>query len=282
MLAPSTTCWVLTDGKAGDEVQCLGVAEALGLAPQIRRVAPRAPLVWLMPWGPVDPREAPARPGSPLAPPYPDILDRLRTPHRALSARGQARLGRPDLHGVPQGSAHRRRRGGLHLGSPARPAARPQRAGHAHLAPPRFGGAPRRGREQPPPRNCRGCPIRGSRCCSAATAGNHVFTPDDIERLSGMVKSLSCEARHHGHGLPPLAAAPDGQPARNRHAKRRILWDGAGKNPYLAMLAAADAIVVTADSVNMVGEACATGKPVLVFDLTTRHKRRRRGRSKPS
>ncbi len=74
MLATSTTCWVLTDGKAGDEVQCLGVAEELGLTPQVRRVAPRAPFVWLMPWGPIDPREAPARPGSPIAPPFPDIL----------------------------------------------------------------------------------------------------------------------------------------------------------------------------------------------------------------
>ena len=40
------------------------------------------------------------------------------------------------------------------------------------------------------------------------------------------------------------------------------------------MLAAADAIVVTADSANMVGEACATGKPVLVFAPQTRDKGR--------
>ena len=29
----SLSSWVLTDGKAGDELQCLGVAEALGLEP---------------------------------------------------------------------------------------------------------------------------------------------------------------------------------------------------------------------------------------------------------
>ena len=33
------------------------------------------------------------------------------------------------------------------------------------------------------------------------------------------------------------------------------------------MLGLADAIVVTGDSVNMVSEACATGKPVHVFQL---------------
>ena len=36
------------------------------------------------------------------------------------------------------------------------------------------------------------------------------------------------------------------------------------------MLACADAVVVTADSVNMTGEACATGKPVLLFEPTAR------------
>jgi mitochondrial fission protein ELM1 len=45
----------------------------------------------------------------------------------------------------------------------------------------------------------------------------------------------------------------------------RFFWDGAGDNPYPHILAHADAFVVTADSVNMTGEACSTGKPVYVF-----------------
>jgi mitochondrial fission protein ELM1 len=45
------------------------------------------------------------------------------------------------------------------------------------------------------------------------------------------------------------------------------LWDGVGDNPYFAFLALADAIVVTGDSVNMVTEATATGKPVYVQSL---------------
>jgi uncharacterized protein len=43
------------------------------------------------------------------------------------------------------------------------------------------------------------------------------------------------------------------------------MWDGTGANPYPAFLAHADMLVVTADSVNMCGEACATGRPVYVF-----------------
>ena len=40
---PEPTVWVLTDGKAGDEGQCIGVAERLGVVPEIRRVKPRKP-----------------------------------------------------------------------------------------------------------------------------------------------------------------------------------------------------------------------------------------------
>jgi mitochondrial fission protein ELM1 len=45
------------------------------------------------------------------------------------------------------------------------------------------------------------------------------------------------------------------------------IWDGSGENPYFGMLALADAIVVTADSVSMVSEAVATAAPVLLARL---------------
>jgi hypothetical protein len=41
-------------------------------------------------------------------------------------------------------------------------------------------------------------------------------------------------------------------------------WGEPGENPYHGFLASADAIVVTADSVSMISEACATAAPVLV------------------
>jgi mitochondrial fission protein ELM1 len=42
---------------------------------------------------------------------------------------------------------------------------------------------------------------------------------------------------------------------------------GAADNPYRAFLALADEIVVTGDSISMLAEATATGKPVFIFDL---------------
>jgi hypothetical protein len=46
-----------------------------------------------------------------------------------------------------------------------------------------------------------------------------------------------------------------------------FIWDGAGENPYFGLLGLADAVLVTADSVSMVSEAAASGKPVHVVDL---------------
>jgi mitochondrial fission protein ELM1 len=44
-----------------------------------------------------------------------------------------------------------------------------------------------------------------------------------------------------------------------------FIWDGSGANPYAQIIAHADVMLVTGDSVNMVGEATATGAPVYVF-----------------
>ncbi|MBK8176423.1 MAG: mitochondrial fission ELM1 family protein [Rhodospirillales bacterium] len=43
----------------------------------------------------------------------------------------------------------------------------------------------------------------------------------------------------------------------------------AAENPFYGMLAVADALIVTGDSMSMLAEACATGRPVHLFDLGT-------------
>ena len=57
---------------------------------------------------------------------------------------------------------------------------------------------------------------------------------------------------------------------RDRFARTPgLVWSGAagdGANPYAGLLAWADRIVCTPDSVNMVSEACATRVPVFVFE----------------
>lgn len=46
-----------------------------------------------------------------------------------------------------------------------------------------------------------------------------------------------------------------------------MIYSGEGENPYIGMLACADHIYVTNDSVNMMSEAIATGKPVTIVSL---------------
>lgn len=45
------------------------------------------------------------------------------------------------------------------------------------------------------------------------------------------------------------------------------IWDTTGANPYFAMLAWADALFVTCESISMITEACSTGKPVYLLRL---------------
>ncbi|KAA2236736.1 mitochondrial fission ELM1 family protein [Salinarimonas soli] len=265
------TAWVLTDGKAGDEVQCLGVADALGLSPESRRVAPRAPFVWGMPWGPIDPREGPGRPGSPIRPPYPDIL--IASGRRAVPyVRAVKRLSRgrtytvilkdprsgprvADLIWTPE---HDRLRGDNVLVT----LTSPHRISAARLA---------AARTHPDPRLA---PLPRPRVAVLAggDSRHHRFTPEDVARL---VRDLDTLARS---GATPMITASRRTPAPLREALRGLaarsggfFWDGDGENPYLALLALADGVVVTADSANMVGEAAATGVPVLVFEPSGGH-----------
>ena len=51
------------------------------------------------------------------------------------------------------------------------------------------------------------------------------------------------------------------------------LWDGDGENPYFGILALANRLIVTGDSISMISEALATGRPVHVLPLKGRGRR---------
>ncbi|MET0225622.1 MAG: mitochondrial fission ELM1 family protein, partial [Dokdonella sp.] len=81
-------------------------------------------------------------------------------------------------------------------------------------------------------------------------------------------------AHHANEGGSFLVSLSRRTPAdvaqRLRRAFARLpgrFWsgDGDGENPYAGFLGWAERIVVTPDSVNMLSEACATGKPVYTF-----------------
>ncbi len=96
------------------------------------------------------------------------------------------------------------------------------------------------------------------------------FDADAFERLAGLLQ----RTLEHGGGSLLVTASRRTPPAvRDRLAARfahlpGLVWrsDADGPNPYPGLLAWADRIVCTADSVNMLSEACATASPVHVFE----------------
>jgi mitochondrial fission protein ELM1 len=265
------TAWVLTDGKAGDEQQCLGVVEALGLEPEIRRVAPRPPWYWFTPFGPIDPRDAPGRPGSPIAPPFPDLLvasgrraiPYLRAVKRASRGRTYTvilkdpRTGRrsADLIWVPE---HDRLRGPNVIATLTSP---------HRISPARLAAA----KAEPDPRVA-GLPHPRIAVLAGGVSRHYAFEDSDVASFLKGLEALAAT------GAALMISASRRTPPALRDAlihlaetTRGFFWDGTGENPYMSLLALADAIVVTADSANMVGEAAATGAPVLVFEPSGGH-----------
>lgn len=266
---PAWRCWVVTDGKIGMESQCVGLAEALGLVPEIKRLVTRAPWRWLTPalwpagFGAVDPA------GDRLTPPWPDLViatgRQSVVPALAIKRASAGRtflvqIQRPGVapsrfdlvvtpaHDRLAGSNVIETRGAMHRISAARLAAdAPAFApGLAHLP-------------RPLVAVLLGGPNKVYRWTDAVTAR----LGDGLVRLCeahGCGLAVSASRRTEEAAFARLRARLDGLPA--------VFWrEGDGPNPYFGWLALADAIVATADSVNMVSEACSTGKPVFVMPL---------------
>lgn len=263
-LPPTTAIRIISDGRAGHEAQSLGIAEALGLTPDIRRIAPRGLHRWLAPFAPPDPGDAAA-----FAAPFPDIalaagrrtIPALRRLKRDSGGRAftvylnapATGLRTADLIVAPRHD----RFSGPNVVAPLTPANRvtPERLDEARARPdPRIAGLPR-------PR-------------VAMLVGSAEGVVYDLDFIANTLLAS---------GAGVMATASRRTPPEIRKALGDALstasgyfWDGDGENPYFSMLANADRIIVTGDSVNMVGEAVATGAPVHVIEpFVTRRKLRR-------
>jgi uncharacterized protein len=259
------TAWVITTGMAGMDVQAEGVAQVLGLDYEMKRVSPTGIWKFLAPWGPVSPSERFGQAGARFAPPWPDVaisLGRGSVPYmRALRRQAgpdlftvvmqdpKTGLGTADMIWVPW---HDRLRGHNVFTTLTAPHSftSERLAELRKKIPPAIAELPR------------------PRVAVVLGGKNAVFkfTEADDQRFATALTSLgrlgasfliTPSRRTHGRLLDVVDTATQAFP--------RLLWDRTGDNPYGQFLAHADLLVVTADSVNMVGEACATGRPVLVF-----------------
>jgi mitochondrial fission protein ELM1 len=264
MTADPPVAWVLHDGKAGMASQALGLAEATGFALVEKRLDIGFPWAFLPPslW------PAPlAAAGGALRPPWPDLVIgcgrnavmpglaiRRASGGRTVAAQIQnPRLGFDefDLLVVP---AHDRLRGpriietlaAVHRVTPARLEAERRRF-------PQFAALPR---------PCLAVLIGGANR-SYRLRPNH---------LADLADSLARALAETGGSLLLTPSRRTGAAALALLRERLgrfpgAIWDGSGDNPYFAYLGYADALCVTADSVSMISEAAATGKPVHILAL---------------
>jgi len=256
---------------AGLQAQAIGLAEAAGLACELRSLAPGAPWryfparLWPFPLSVV--RGA-------LGPPVPDLLigcggvaaaviAALRRPGRQVVQVQHPRMDarRFDVivaarHDGLTGPNVIVTRTALHRATPARMAAAADewRGRFAHL-----------------PRPLVGVLVGGNN-------GRYVLDAAAARRLAG---ELAAMMRADGVGLALTASRRTGAEA-TRILRETLaplgayVWDGSGDNPYFGILGLSDALVVTQDSVSMISEAVATAAPVLVAALPGRSRRQQR------
>lgn len=262
------SCWIVTDGSAGMEIQGIGLAEALGLDFTVKRIKTTKPWRWLPPYLWVNPLKTLDKRGDIITPPWPDILITCGRQSIPLSlaikkANGDKtftiHIQTPncdarnfDLVIVPEHDKLRGENVLVCLGALGRITPEKLReAGEkfapqvSHLAPPRVtvlvGGR--------------------NRCYDMTEDVMHNLANklDALHRETGCSFLVTTSRRTGAENETILKSALEGLPHQ--------LWTGEGENPYFGYLALADALIVTGDSVNMVCEACSMGKPVHIFDL---------------
>jgi mitochondrial fission protein ELM1 len=262
------SCWILTDGKIGMVNQCLGLARALGHDPDIKTIDLRRPWAWLPPGLTPAKTSVITADSTPLAPPWPDLLiasgRKSVAPAQAIRrASGGATFcvqiqdpgispGAFDLVVAP---AHDQLRGANVVST----VGAMQGIDPAALDAARVAFAERVGRL---PRPLAGVLLGGDNAV-------YRMTPEIGTTLAAQLHALAAD-QGWGLAITPSRRTPVFVLEAIRNALTGLdvdIWDETGPNPYLGFLAHADSLIVTGDSVNMVSEAAATGKPVHVVHL---------------
>ncbi len=261
--------WVLTDGKIGDDVQCIAVAEALSPSYDKRIISPRTPWQWMAPWGPIDPGDKVSNPNSPIAKgqgthDWPDVViasGRRAIPYaRAIKRASSGKTfivimkdprinpASVDLIWAP---AHDRLQGENFITTLTSPHGLAGKFEAARKSPGGLIGA----LPKPMLGVVLGGPSGGARFDDAMA--------DDLgsKILSAMQGFLSL-------AVTPSRRTPDAfldRLHRILEQENVYVWDRKGSNPYIDILARSDALIVTADSHNMMSEAVSTGVGVYAY-----------------
>lgn len=263
--------WTLLAHRVGDNSQVLALAEALGWPYEAKRLAYRS-LEMLVSWPFATTTVGIDRTRSdPLAAPWPELV---------LTS---GRRNEPIARWIQAQAPHRVRR--VHVGRPweriehwdlvvTTPQYRlPQVPNVLHnelplhridLAALRREAAPWAAQRDALPRPRIAVLVGGS-------SGPYLFDPAAAEEMG---RRLSAHARERGGSLLLTTSARTSDEATDALLGAidvpltAYRWrPNDPDNPYRAMLGCADEIVVTGDSMSMMSEACATGRPVYLYDF---------------
>ena len=257
----SLQCWVITEGMAGTENQCLGVAEALGVEPAVKRVKLRgiwklfSPYIGFECAGTFDPK---------LEGPWPDLL--LASGRKSIAASRYIKK----MSGGKTFTVQIQdpRISPKHFNLVAVPEHDPTRGENVvvtHAAPNRVTDMKlTRARNDFSPLFA----MMPSPHIAVMIGGNskaHTMSEHGMEKLGAQLSQLPGSLM-----ITASRRTSDEQKAaflRGLGDRPHFFWDGTGENPYFGMLAWANVILVTADSVSMLGDAATTGKPVYMIPM---------------
>jgi mitochondrial fission protein ELM1 len=262
----------VSDGEPGKENQSVGLAEAMGFVPVVKRFClgkTWRELALRLNW---NPRPALVRQG--IEPPWPDVLvgtgrtsvvASLYVKHASGGRTFTVQIQKPPVPSqrfdhviVPEhdrllGDNVITMTGGLHRLSPERMKSETAKwiPCFAHLPHP---------------------------WVAVLIGGTNAFYRLGPREIADLCTRIAGLAREQTAGLLITASRRTG--AGNVERLRTffrncpaVLWCGNGENPYYGMLGAADSFIVTCDSINMISEACATGKPVQMIALPGRSRK---------
>jgi mitochondrial fission protein ELM1 len=274
-MAGNDLTWVLTTGEAGMRSQAVGLAEAVGLPIEEKRVALRRPWTWL-PGGLLPmPLFALRAEGDRLAPPWPTLvvgcgrrsIDAALTIKRLSGGRTLAAYVQNPEYGLRKfdvvaalphdgvtGSNVVTIATALH-GVTAEKLTAAAGLWRARLAP-------------------QGTPLLG--VLVGGDNGSYRLTDEIAEQLIRILRGA-----YNRYGLRAAVTPSRRTPERTKRLIAEALssgawgwlWDEEGNNPYLGILALADRLIVTGESISMVSEALAAGRPVHVLPLAGQGRR---------
>jgi len=267
------TTWIVTDGRLGMINQCRGLAAALAVTAAEKKIDLAAPWRWL------PPTLTPARlnvlssKSDPLSPPWPELLigTGRKSVAPALAVKRASggktfcvQIQNPDValkkfdmviapdHDRLNGDNVFSTLGSLHGVTAV--TLYQARAGFADAV-------------ADLPRPLIAILLGGDNAVYRLDDGVAARLADDLATLAD-VQGFGLAITASPRTSPSAVAVIIQRLADALASSKAVFWDNTGPNPYLGYLAHADAILVTCDSVNMVSEAAATGKPVHVIELT--------------